>query len=66
METPTTLTVITRQTASLSELKTNLGMLPAKKKRMTAKGSISPLAERTVKICVIVLRQGSSMKPKNR
>ena len=41
-------------------------MLPAKKKRITDSGSVLPSAPLTVKICVMVFRQGSSMKPKNR
>ena len=66
MLTPTILTVTTRQMASLSEFHTYCGMLPAKKKRMTAQGSVSPAAFFVVKICVSVFRHGSSMKPKNR
>ena len=41
-------------------------MLPAKKKRMTASGSMLPALSVVVKICVMVFRQGSSIKPKNR
>ena len=63
---PTTLTVMTRHTASFSELITKLGMLPAKKKRMTAKGSTFPAASLVVKIEVSVFRQGSTMKPRKR
>ena len=33
---------------------------------MTASGSVWPSAPLTVKICVMVFRQGSSIKPKNR
>ena len=66
METPTTFTVTTRQSASFSEFQTYLLMLPAKKKRMTASGSRSPAAFVVLKMLMSVLRQGSSMKPKNR
>ena len=41
-------------------------MLPAKKKRMTASGSMLPALSVVVKICVMVFRHGRSMKPKNR
>ena len=64
---PTTFTVITSSTASLTEFHKNLDMLPARKKRMTAKGSVCPVAGFwAVKICVRVLSVGSSMKPKKR
>ena len=66
MLTPTMFTVTTRHSASLREFHTYLGMLPAKKKRMTASGSVTPSAFFTVKICVSVFRHGNSMKPKNR
>ena len=66
MDTPTTLTVTIRHSASLSEFHTNFDMLPARKKRMTASGSVSPAAFFVVKMLVSVLRHGSSMKPKNR
>ena len=45
---------------------TKEGMLPAKKKRMTAIGSRLPAASRVVKIEVSVFRQGSTMKPRKR
>ena len=60
------MTVTTRQIASLSEFQMNLGILPAKKKRMTANGSVCPAAFFAVKICVSVFRHGSSINPKNR
>ena len=44
----------------------NDGMLPAKKKRMTASGSVFPAASFVEKMEVSVLRQGSTMKPRNR
>ena len=66
MDTPTTFTVTTRHTASLREFQTYLPMEPARKKRMTAKASRSPAALRVLKMLVSVLRQGRSMKPKNR
>ena len=66
IETPTMFTVITRHTASFSEFQMNLGILPAKKKRITASGSVCPAAFFAVKICVSVFRHGSSMKPKKR
>ena len=63
---PTTFTVITRQIASFSEFHTKLLILPARKKRMIAKGSAVPSAFFTRKMLVRVFRQGSSMKPKKR
>ena len=41
-------------------------MLPAKKKRMTAKGSRTPSAFVVVKMLVSVFRHGRSMKPKKK
>ena len=66
MLTPTTFTVMTRQTASFNELSTNLPMVPAKKKRMTASGSRTPAAFFTLKMLVRVFRQGISMNPKKK
>ena len=66
MEMPTTLTVMTRHSASLSEFHTYWDMDPARKKRMTARGSISPAAFLTVKMLVSVFRHGSSINPKKR
>ena len=63
---PTTLTVITSRTASFREFQTYLPMLPARKKRMTAKASRSPAAFLVLKMLVKVFRQGRSMKPKKR
>ncbi|MBQ6324821.1 MAG: hypothetical protein IJI26_01990 [Clostridia bacterium] len=42
------------------------GMFPAKKKRMTASGSMLPAASFVVNIEVSVFRQGSTMNPGNR
>ena len=64
-EMPTTFTVITRQMASFREFHTNRGMLPARKKRMTFKGSATPLVF-SRKMLVSVLRQGTSMNPKKK
>ncbi len=66
IEMPTTLTVITSSTASFKEFQTYLPMVPARKKRMTAKGSRSPAAFFVLKMLVSVFRQGSSIKPKKR
>ena len=66
IDTPTTLTVITSRMASFSEFQTYLLMFPARKKRMTARGSCSPAAFFVLKMLVSVFRQGSSMKPKKR
>ena len=66
MDTPTTLTVTTRPMASFREFQTKDRMLPAKKNRMTARGSRSPAALVVLKMLARVFRQGRSMKPKNR
>ena len=66
MEMPTTLTVTTRHRASLTLFHTKDGMEPEKKKRMTAKGSAWPLASLTEKTEVSVLKQGTTMNPRNR
>ena len=63
---PTTLTVMTSSTASFSEFQTYLPIVPARKKRITAKGSRSPAAFLVLKMLVSVFRHGSSMKPKKR
>ena len=41
-------------------------MLPAKKKRITARGSRSPAALTVLNTLARVFRQGRSMKPRNR
>ena len=66
MEMPTTLTVTTRHTASRREFHTKEGMEPARKNRITAKGSAFPSASLVEKMEVSVLKQGSTMNPRNR
>ena len=63
---PTILTVTTRQTASFREFQTKDGMEPAKKNRITARGSVFPAASLVVKMEVRVFRHGSTMNPRKR
>ena len=66
MEIPTMFTVITRHTARRMEFHRNRGMFPAKKNRITAKGSAFPAASVSRKMDVRVLKHGTTIKPKNR
>ena len=66
IEIPTTLTVMTSRTASFSEFQTKEGIEPARKKRMTAQGSVLPAASFAVKTEVSVLIQGMTMNPRKR
>ena len=63
MDTPTMFTVITRPTASFRELSTYFPILPAKKKRMTARGSRLPSGRTVEKTLAKVLKQGTTIKP---
>ena len=63
---PTRFTVNTRHSASFKLFHTKEGMEPAKKNRMTARGSVFPAASFVVNTLVRVLKQGMTMNPRNR